>query len=885
MTRLDRLRGSVRLIFVRSVPLATAVLALAVASPTLAQEGTPSKVSSIVEQAVMSSNFGRAMTASVAEESDGILRFSKDGLVELVFHAMVPTGRDEEASLEALGARIVNRYVPSPLLPLPEFGQIQAWLPLDSVAAAAELDWVVAITPPSYPEVNTHPTNPTNSEGVALHNSDLAQAQGVTGAGVTVGAISDGVSNLAASQAANELPAVNVILVGSGDEGTAMLEIIHDMAPGSALAFHATGSGTTGHVTAVTNLVAANVDVIAEDLAYDGEPAFQQGVVAAAREGAANLGIPVHSSSGNRGTNHTARVAAVGTGGGPDGINFGVTPPGCSNNPDNVVAIGPGGDTTFDVTLGLAGSGSTRITLQWSEPRAIAPTPGRGGFTDLNLYVMDAGLTQCLAQSVAVQASGQGDTIEVISIDSPGTAAKIIVDVQGTSSAVAAPILDLRWRGMQAETDATTRASSNDPDKNYTGLAYAIGAVSAVNGALTGFSSAGPVNLLQTTICPGGGVGPCAGVAGGAGQNFQGLDFLGASGVSISGVGGFGGGTCPAVNPGDCTFSGTSASAPHTAACDALVRELLGAGAAPATTRARLAATAMDPDGPGENSTTGAGTVDCFAAIGPPDAVCSNRLVPTDAGVCVATGISVDAGSSDPFGQAISLDQNPDNPYALGATPVDLTATDTDGLTDVCTSTVTVVDQEKPSITAPADITKECDSHNGTAVDIGIAIASDNCDADPSVSNDAPALFPLGVTPVTWTATDDALNQQTDGQLVTIEDTTPPEITVSVSPDKLWPPNHKLVPITPTVVATDICDPNPIVRLISISSNEADNGNGDGNTTGDIAVTDDFTYSLRAERVGSGTGRIYTIVYEAEDQSGNKTQAEATVVVPKSMGQ
>src|SRR5262249_50543060 len=159
---------------------------------------------------------------------------------------------------------------------------------------------------------------------------------------------------------------VNVIAAGSGDEGTAMLEIVHDMAPGAALVFHASGSGTAGHVTAVQNLVNAKVNVIAEDLAFDSEPAFQKGVVATARENAAAGGVSVHSSAGSRGQNHAARVLAVGTGAGPDGKNGPFT--NCpARTPTNVVAIAPNGDTTFDVVLGSSSS----FTLQWSEPRAI----------------------------------------------------------------------------------------------------------------------------------------------------------------------------------------------------------------------------------------------------------------------------------------------------------------------------------------------------------------------------------------------------------------------------------------------------------------------------------------------------------------------------------
>ena len=115
-------------------------------------------------------------------------------------------------------------------------------------------------------------------------------------------------------------------------------------------------------------------------------------------------------------------------------------------------------------------------------------------------------------------------------------------------------------------------------------------------------------------------------------------------------------------------------------------------------------------------------------------------------------------------------------------------------------------------------------------------------------------------------------------------DITPPVIHVSVSPNSLWPPNHKLAAIAATVVAVDECDPNPQVRLVSVTSSEPDNGLGDGDTAGDVvgaAVgTDDRSFQVRAERSGPGPGRTYTIVYKATDASGNTAQATATVVVP-----
>ena len=109
-----------------------------------------------------------------------------------------------------------------------------------------------------------------------------------------------------------------------------------------------------------------------------------------------------------------------------------------------------------------------------------------------------------------------------------------------------------------------------------------------------------------------------------------------------------------------------------------------------------------------------------------------------------------------------------------------------------------------------------------------------------------------------------------------------PTLSVSVTPNVLWPPNHRYVTVQATVTASDNYDPSPEVDLLSVTSNEPDNGPDDGNTTEDIAIVDDDTFRLRAERQESGTGRIYTITYRATDDCGNSTTRSATVRVPVS---
>lgn len=150
--------------------------------------------------------------------------------------------------------------------------------------------------------------------------------------------------------------------------------------------------------------------------------------------------------------------------------------------------------------------------------------------------------------------------------------------------------------------------------------------------------------------------------------------------------------------------------------------------------------------------------------------------------------------------------------------------------------------------------------------------------------------LPLGTHTINLVVNDGAIDSEPDTVDITVIDDTSPEINVSVSPDNLWPPNHKMVQITPTIISTDNCDPKPIIKLISIIMNEGDETNtydpnydsiiGDGHTVNDIEVDENGNIYLRAERSGTGSGRIYTITYTATDASGNSATANTTVTVP-----
>ena len=118
---------------------------------------------------------------------------------------------------------------------------------------------------------------------------------------------------------------------------------------------------------------------------------------------------------------------------------------------------------------------------------------------------------------------------------------------------------------------------------------------------------------------------------------------------------------------------------------------------------------------------------------------------------------------------------------------------------------------------------------------------------------------------------------------VAVFDHTPPTIDVQLSPSVIWAPNHKMRTIQANVAVQDNC-PVAGFTLLSVESDEPDEGTGDGDFPNDVqdveAFTNDTTFRVRAERAGLGDGRTYTATYEVEDGSENTAQGSATVEVP-----
>ncbi|MHC4544362.1 MAG: LamG-like jellyroll fold domain-containing protein, partial [Planctomycetota bacterium] len=209
------------------------------------------------------------------------------------------------------------------------------------------------------------------------------------------------------------------------------------------------------------------------------------------------------------------------------------------------------------------------------------------------------------------------------------------------------------------------------------------------------------------------------------------------------------------------------------------------------------------------------------------------------------------------------------------------TATDESGNSSSCAQIITVVDTTPPAITCPADVTLECPADTSVEAN-GSATAGDTCGTVTITHSDQwqPNCGNTGTLARTWTAIDECGNSSSCMQIITVVDTTPPEFELSVSPTMLWPPDHKMVEITPSWTVSDKCDATPDVSLVSIVANEGDDTIGDGHTSNDIQIGEDGSIYLRSERSGTNTDRLYTITYQAVDDCGNTTIRSATVSIP-----
>ncbi|WP_410570023.1 S8 family serine peptidase [Amycolatopsis sp. cmx-4-61] len=448
---------------------------------------------------------------------------------------------------------------------------------------------------------------PLVSEGDRAHNADLARQQfGVTGVGVKACALSDGVDSLAASQAKGELPPdVDVIAgqEGDGDEGTAMLEIIHDLAPRAALGFASAFNSDASFADNIRKLrFESHCDVIVDDVIYFKESPFQDWIIAQAVNDVTADGALYFSSAGNEG-NVASGTAAHWEG---DFADSGKSVGKFAGTAHNFA--GAAGNQIYE-PISNASSAGVPVTLHWSDPLGASAN-------DYDLYLLNsAGAVVSFSQNVQ---DGTQDPYEILQTPTfGGTGLRLaVVKFSGQNRYLSLSALRGRFSdsadglkayntpgvtvGHSAARDAFSVAAA--PAAKAFGRALEPGGPANPAGPYPGsfsgatkaerFTSDGPRRVFYeangTPITPGN-------VSSTGGEVRNKPEITAADGVQTS-VTGF--------NP----FFGTSAAAPHAAAIAALV--LSGnPGLPPAEVREALINTAVDIETPGRDNFTGAGVI------------------------------------------------------------------------------------------------------------------------------------------------------------------------------------------------------------------------------------------------------------------------------------
>lgn len=429
------------------------------------------------------------------------------------------------AEIKKLGGRVVSSFA--------EYDAIRANVPLKSMETLAEKGDVQFIRPADKAILNKVNT----SEGDIAHAAGSARTTyNLKGTGVKVGVLSDSVDYLSQVQATGDLPAVTVLedAPGNSGEGTAMLELVHDLAPETQLYFATAWSSPAGFATNIEALANAGCEVIVDDVSYLSESPFQDDIISQAVNTVTSQGVLYFSSAGNSGNFND------GTSGVWEGDYKGIASPvgGYSSVHDF-----SGGDWANLITY----DGSDCYTLFWSDPLA-------GSANDYDLLLLDPTLNSIVAISDDFQ-NGTQDPYEGFCITGDATNYNLIVAKYAGEDR----FLHLSTNRGELEWGTAGQISGHAAAEDGFGVA-AVSAANRVipfNGTETveTFSSDGPRRVFfhanGTAITPGN-----LSSTGGTVRNKP--DIAAADGVKTA---------TPGFNP----FYGTSAAAPHAAAISALM--------------------------------------------------------------------------------------------------------------------------------------------------------------------------------------------------------------------------------------------------------------------------------------------------------------------------
>ena len=453
-------------------------------------------------------------------------------------------------------------------------------------------------------------TGAVTSEGDAAMRADVARATfGVDGSDVIVGVISDSFNCLGgaeADEASGDLPPGVVVLAeqpdcsggGGSDEGRAMLQIVHDVAPGATLVFHTGAGGQPGLAAAILALADAGADVIVDDLYSSlGEPMFQDGIVAQTVEQVVRRGVAYFTFAGNeRRDSYQSPFRPSGI-----PITIGGQPAGEAHDFD------PGPDVDIFQRITVLEGDRFRIVLQWDAPFFSVSGPP-GSPNDLDLYLLDDPPTTVLARSDEPNISG--DAVEAVEVDNPvgsgvTTFNILIVRSAGLNPGLLKYVLIPNFLGTIDEFN--TRSGTVYGHRNASGAATIGGASFRATPAfgvdpprLWRFSSSGPTPILfntagQRLLRPEIRRKPELVAPTGGNNTFWGEDVK----------------SDPDTYP---NFFGTSASAPHAAAVAALMLQV-NPTLSPWTIYTILESTAADMRTPGFDFASGFGLIQADRAL------------------------------------------------------------------------------------------------------------------------------------------------------------------------------------------------------------------------------------------------------------------------------
>ncbi len=357
---------------------------------------------------------GLVKAGSAFRPGDGLARV-RNGFVEIEAIAMSDDGT-LAGELEEMGmqdTRVLGRLV-SGQFPI---ARIDGLLGMQSLHHAR----------PSYSI--THVGSVTSQGDRAILADVARNTHGVTGNGVTVGVISDSYNCLngaGAAKSAGDLPSpIDVIespeqdgICGEkdDDEGRAMMEIIHDVAPGAGLAFHTFRGGQAAFADAIRTLAAAGADVIVDDTTNLAEPMFQDGVVAQAVDEVTRNGVAYFSSAGNDGqTSYESEFV-------PSAISFRYGKGECTAHDFG------SGDVRQRIRVPQGREG--RLVFQWDEPFAsVSGAPGSA--SDMDILVLRPGSDVVVGQGKAkgTAVNSGGDPVEVVTFtnDSSGDGLDLVI--------------------------------------------------------------------------------------------------------------------------------------------------------------------------------------------------------------------------------------------------------------------------------------------------------------------------------------------------------------------------------------------------------------------------------------------------------------------------